>query len=107
MPVRIRPSGASAFALAGRLGRRRGLQGATGLREGARLRLRRALALLLRGRRNGRRLLGEDRLLRLACDEALELVLVDRLALDEDRRDPVQVVHVLLEDARRAVVSFL
>ena len=44
-------------------------------------------------------LLGEDRLLRLAGEQPLELVLVDRLALDQDRRELVQLVHVLAQHA--------
>src|SRR5437588_334706 len=71
--------------------------------------LRKALALGLRRRIGSRRpgLLGEDALLRLAREQPLELVLVDRLALDEDRRDPVQVLHVLLEHPPRRVVAVL
>src|SRR6266540_4994458 len=95
-------------ALARRLRRRRRLQCTAGLREGPRLRLRQALPLFL-GRRcfRLRRLLREDGLLALAGGETLELILVDRLALDQDRRDPVQLLHVLLEHAGGALVRLL
>src|SRR3954453_21698120 len=77
-----------------------------GARERERLRLRDAAALLgLRRllRRSGLRV-GEDVVLRVSREQPNELVLVDRLALDEDPRDPVQVVHVLLEHAAGEVV---
>ena len=49
----------------------------------------------------------EDGVLALAGEQALELVLVDRLALDQDLRDAVQVVEVLAEHARRELVAVL
>src|SRR3712207_3003469 len=65
-----------------RVGRR--LHRRAGERERPRLRLRRALALLVGRRRRRRgRLLREHRRLVLAREQALELILVDRLALDE------------------------
>src|SRR5581483_6203907 len=74
--------------------RRRRLGERARQRERLRLRLRALLAL-------GGRLLVEDVLLGLPGEQPLELVLVDRLALDQDRRQPMQLVHVLLEDAVR------
>ena len=74
-----------------------------GKRERARLRLRAALRLLRRlgrGSGSGRR---EDGVFALAGEQPHELVLVDRLALDQDLRDPVQVVDVLEQHARRAM----
>ena len=44
---------------------------------------------------------------RLACEQPLELVLVDRLALDEQLGDLVQLVHVLLEHLDREAVRLL
>ena len=75
----------------------RRLHGLAGQRE--RLRRREPLALLVGLRRLGLRLglLREDLFLGCSVEEAQELILVDRLALDEDRREPVQLVHVLLE----------
>src|SRR5204863_2599206 len=90
----------------GGLGRRR-LHGRARDRERPRLRLR--LALLLVGglrRRLLRRVVLEDRLLGLARKQALELLLVDRLTLDEDQRDLVELVDVLLEDDRGVLVRF-
>ena len=71
-------------------------------RERERLRLRQPLRALggLRLSGSGWRLLDEDVLLGLAGEQPLELVLVDRLALDEDRRQLVQLVDVLLEHLR-------
>src|SRR5215216_1050869 len=103
-------SGARRAAGAGRsarLGLRR-LHRRARQRERTRLRLRAALRLRLRERLA--RLLvhfREDLVLRLAREQALELVLVDRLALDQDVRDAVQVVHVLAEHADRELVAVL
>src|SRR5215218_1706177 len=94
-------------ASAGRFGRRRRLERPPRLRERPRLRLREALPLLLLGGLRLRNLVREDRLLPLPGGQPLELILVDRLALDEDRRDPVQLLHVLLEHTCRAVVRLL
>ncbi len=47
-------------------------------------------------------LVREDRLGGLAGEQALELVLVDGLALDEELGDLVEVVHVFAENAQRA-----
>ena len=44
---------------------------------------------------------------RLAREQPLELVLVDRLALDEELGDLVQLVHVLAEHLARALVRLL
>src|ERR671925_50984 len=70
--------------------RRRRLERPPGRGERPRRRLREPLPLGLRLLLGRRRLLvlGEDLLLRLAREQPLELVLVDRLALDEDRRAP-------------------
>src|SRR6266550_8133767 len=89
-------------------GRRR-LHGRPGDRERPGLRL--GLALLL-GLGLGlwldrRRLFSEDRFLFFAGEQPLELILVDGLALDEDQREPVQLVAVLLEDLRCSHVRFL
>src|SRR5260221_8460957 len=76
-------------------------------REGERARARLALALrLLRGRRRfrNRGFLGEEHTFVLAGEQPLELVAVDRLTLDEDHRDLVEVVHVVAEDAERELV---
>ena len=54
-----------------------------------------------------RGLVGEDGGVVLAGEEALELVAVDRLALDEDRGNLVEVVHVLAEDGERLLVCLL
>src|SRR4051812_12002102 len=82
--------------------------GEAGARQGAR-----AVALALgvlagdgRGGR-GRRLGAEDVLLRSALEERLELVLLDRLALDEDLGDGLEPVAVLLEDPAGAAVGVL
>src|SRR5262249_36600076 len=77
---------------------------AAGQRERPRLDLRPALRLLL-GLRRRLRPGREDRVLGLAGEQSLELILVDRLALDEDLRDPVQVVDVLEEHLARDVVA--
>src|SRR5436305_1417460 len=88
--------------------RRRGLHGGAWERERPRLRLRRALRLLARlVRLRLLFLLGEDLFLGGAGEQPLELILVDRLALDQDRRDPVKVGHVRLEHRLREVVRFL
>src|SRR5438034_10449452 len=83
----------------GAFGRRR-LHGRPGDRErpGLGLGLALLLGLGLGLRLWRRRLLREDGALVLAGEQALELILVDRLALDEDQRDPVQLVAVHLED---------
>ena len=52
-------------------------------------------------------LVREHLLLGLAGEQALELVLVDRLALDQDRRDLVQIVHVLAEHLDGELVRLL
>src|SRR6266496_311313 len=85
----------------------RRLHGRAGQRERARLRLREALRLL--GRCLGLRLLflREDVFLRATREQALELVLVDRLALDQDRRDLVQLGHVFLEHGDCQLVGLL
>src|SRR5438270_5861170 len=89
-------------------GIRRGLHGRAGQRERARARLALALRLLLRLRLGrGRLLLGEDARLVLVCEEPLELVAVDRLALDQDLRDAVELLHVLAEHRERELVRFL
>src|SRR5262249_13326184 len=84
------------------------LHGRARQREGPRLRqlpaLRLQLLLLLGGLRVQ---LGEHGRLVLAREQALELILVDRLALDEDLRDPVQVVHVLAQHAQSELVPVL
>src|SRR5918994_3811133 len=81
-----------------RLGRlHRDTRDRAGLRFRGRLALGLASGLLLKRRL----LLREDRLLGLAGQQPLELILVDRLAIDQDRRQHVQVVHVLAEDAVR------
>jgi len=49
----------------------------------------------------------EDGIFALAGEQAFELVLVDRLALDEDLRDPVQVVDVVEQHLAGDVVPFL
>src|SRR5215475_4897379 len=47
-------------------------------------------------------LLGREHLLLgLAGEQPLELIFVDRLALDQDLREPVEVVHVLAEHCER------
>src|SRR5256885_6534623 len=85
------------------IGRR--LHGRAGEREGPRARLALALRLLLRLRRgSGGLLLGEDGRLVLACGEPLELIAVDRLALDEDLGDAVELLHVLAEHRERELV---
>src|SRR5712692_1704418 len=86
----------------------RALHGRAGERERPRLGLR--LALRLRGLllgRGRRRLLREHGGLVLAGEQALELVLVDRLALDQDLRDPMQLLEVLVEHALRRLVRLL
>src|SRR5690606_7274978 len=56
----------------------------------------------------GRRLVGaEHLLLALAVEQRLELVLLDRLAPDEDLRDALQALAVLGEDVLRALVGGL
>src|SRR5204862_1675333 len=80
--------------------------------KGSRERTRaRALALGLRLRLRLLRLCGrlvrEDGSLVLAGEQALELILVDRLALDEDRRDLVQLVHVLAQHRQSELVRLL
>src|SRR5919198_2192352 len=84
----------------------RRLHGRAGQREGPRLRLRLACLLVRRRglRSRLRRLLREDRLLGLSGEQPLELLLVDRLALDQDRGYAVQLVHVLAEHLRGRVV---
>src|SRR4051794_26840042 len=92
-----------ALSAFGWIGRR--LHGRTGEREGARARLALALRLLLRlWCRSGGLLLGEDGRLVLACGEPLELIAVDRLALDEDLGDAVELLHVLAEHRQRELV---
>src|SRR5438128_10564870 len=87
---------------------RRGLHGRAGEREGARPRLALALRLLVRLRlRSGRLLVGEDRRLVLACSQPLELIAVDRLPLDEDLGDAVELLHVLAEHRECELVRFL
>src|SRR6187402_2875432 len=88
----------------GRVGRR--LHRRAGQRPGRRPEERLLLRVGLLGRRRGR-LLGEDRLLGLPLEQTLELALVDRLALDEDRRQLVELGHVLAEHRRRLVVRLL
>src|SRR5712664_3996092 len=97
-----------AWLALGAFGRRR-LHGRPGDRErpGLRFGLALLLALGLGLRLGGRGLLREDRFLVLAGEQTLELVLVDRLALDQYQRELVQVVAVLLEDLRRSHVRFL
>ena len=51
--------------------------------------------------------LGENRLAGLAGEQALELVLVDRLALDQKLGDLVELVDVLGEDGSGPLVRFL
>src|SRR5512132_2369156 len=78
------------------LGRR--LHGRARERAWDRLRLR-ALATLFGGRLGLVRLrfVGEDARLVLAREQPLELILVDRLPLDQEAGDAVQLVHVRLE----------
>src|SRR4051794_9750604 len=88
-----------------------GLDRAAG-QAGARQRTRAALALgggLLDGeRRSARRLVGtEDLLLGLAGEQRLELLLLDRLALDEDLGDDLERVLVVGEDVLGALVRAL
>src|SRR6266516_7598923 len=93
----------SAFGWIGRRLHRR-----AGEWEGTRARLALALRLLLRLRlSSGGLLLGEDGRLVLACGEPLELIAVDRLALDEDLGDAVELLHVLAEYGERELVCFL
>src|SRR6478735_11127732 len=84
----------------GWIGRR--LHRCTGKREGTRARLALALRLFLRLRCcRGGLLLGEDGRFVFACGEPLELIAVDRLALDEDLGDAVELLHVLAEHRQR------
>src|SRR5262249_34235849 len=102
-PAGTCPGGLGARRLARRRLHRRARQ-----RERPRLRTRPAPAVLRRLLGRPRRgLLREDLVLGLAGEEPLELVLVDRLALDQDRRELVELVHVLLEHARGEVVRVL
>src|SRR4051794_30282333 len=84
------------------------LGGEAGARQGARS-VALALGVLAGDRRSGRgrSLRAEDVLLRAALEERLELVLLDRLALDEDLRDGLEPVAVLLEDPAGAAVGVL
>src|SRR5215212_10600509 len=84
------PSGRE-LTLGGFWGRR--LHGRARQRERPRLRLGLALRLRSRLRRSSGLLVGEDVFLRLARQQPLELVFVDRLALDQDPRELVQLVH--------------
>src|SRR6266496_365799 len=77
--------------------RRRRLHRRAGEREWAWLRLRQTLRLVGRGLGLRLLVLVEDLLFGRAGEQALELILVDRFALDQDRRDLVQLSHVLLE----------
>src|SRR5438067_5847948 len=86
---------------------RRGLHGRAGERERARLGLGQALRLFSRGLGLRLLVLGEDLLFRRAGEQSLELVLVDRLPLDQDPRDLVQLGHVLLEDGDGELVRLL
>jgi hypothetical protein len=52
-------------------------------------------------------LVREDRALVLARQQALELIPVDRLALDQDVRDLVQLVHVRAKHGERELVRLL
>src|SRR5688572_26953323 len=84
------------------------LHGLPGERE--RLRLRNALAAVVRlrlGRLRLGGLLREDIFLGSALEQLQELILVDRLALDEDRRELVQLLQVLLEHLPRPDVRLL
>src|SRR3954453_12355891 len=84
---------------------RRRLHRRAGEREGPRARLRVAARLALRRRLRDRLfLVREDRCLVLALEQTLELVAIDRLALDEDERDLVEVVDVLAERAERELM---
>src|SRR5207248_9103235 len=78
-------------ALALRAFGRRRLHGRARDRERPCLRLRLALLVLrgLRRRFSRRCLIDEDRFLRLPGEQALELVLVDRLPVDQDPGDPM------------------
>src|SRR4051812_31852779 len=105
--TRLRTNRVAKSALALR-GIRRRLHRRAGERERAGARLALALRGLLGSRWLGSHdLFREDRALVLACEEPLELILVDRLALDEDRRDLVQLVHVLTEHGERELVRLL
>src|SRR5919202_108885 len=84
---------------------RRRLHGGTRKRERARLRLREALRLSLWSFGLRLFLLCEDLVLGCAREQTLELILVDRLALDQDRRDPVQLGHVALQHADRELMG--
>src|SRR5215470_19580868 len=86
----------------------RALHGRARQWEGARTRaLALGLRLGLRLVRLRRCLVREDRDLVLAGEQALELILVDRLALDQDRRDLVELVHVLAQHRQRELVRLL
>src|SRR5512132_4713245 len=91
----VRPLNPRSKALTLGAFRRRRLHRRAGEREWARLRLRQALRLVGRGLGLRLLVLGEDLLFRRAGEQALELVLVARFALDQDRRDLVQLSHVL------------
>src|SRR5436190_363241 len=86
-----------------RLGERRARE-----RERPWLRLRPRLPLGLGlADRAGRDLLREDIVLGRAGEQPVELILVDRLALDEDRGELVELVEVLVEHGDCAVVRLL
>src|SRR6266480_6549626 len=87
--------------------RRRWLHRRARERERARLRLRQTLRLFSRGLGLRLLVLGEDLLFRRAGEQSLELVLVDRLPLDQDPRDLVQLGHVLLEDGDGELMRLL
>src|SRR5205823_3086342 len=95
------------FASALRGIRRGTLHRRAGKRERPRARLALALRLLLRLRLLDGLLLREHGRLVLAGEQALELIAVDRLALDQDLRDLVQLVHVLAQDGERKLVRLL
>src|SRR4051794_20397249 len=82
--------------------------GQAGTRERARGRAALGGRLLDRERRSARGLLGtEDLLLGLAGEQRLELVLLDRLALDEDLGDDLERVLALGQDVLGALVRAL
>src|SRR5207248_2207518 len=101
-----RRGGAPREVRLGRLGRRLGERARQ--RERPRRRRRAAAALLLRRLGWGLRLVVGEYLLRwLAGEQALELVLVDRLALDQEPGEHVQLLHVLVEHLAGQRVALL
>src|SRR4051812_50081734 len=105
------PIGSGEFGLLGQVepARLDAAAGQAGTRERARGLAARALGSgLARDGRAGRRSLGaEDLILGLAGEQGRELLLLDRLALDEDLGDRAQLVAVLGEQVLGALVRGL